>query len=566
LAFVLFQILISQKTWVMKKIFCLLLISFVIAVQVTAQCWSKVSAGGMHTLALKNDGSLWAWGNNFYGQLGDGTNSNKTYPVQVGNSTDWTFVYASTGFLSLALKSNGTLWAWGQNFYGQLGNGTNTHSNIPVQVGSDNDWLMISPGNDYVLAIKTNLTLWAWGLNSVRQLGDGSTTNRNVPIQIGTDNDWTWVDGGFQTSLAIKNNGSLWAWGVNDAGLFGNGTTGTFSDVPLQVSTTNDWATLSASGHVMAQKTDGTLWAWGYNDAGQIGNGSTTNQLNPVQIGTDTDWDEVIAGGSFTLALKNDGSRWHWGSNVFGQYGNGAFFPASLVPAQLPFPTDWQSISVADATAFGIRTGFNLWGWGAGVFGNIGNGSTSNTAAPVQIDCGSTLPVTWLSVTGSIKNNNAEIKWATASETNTSHFEIQHSTDGIHYTKAGTVTAAGNSSITSNYNFTHTSVIKGRNFYHIKQVDMDGRFSHSSVIVINADREQQSISIAPNPAGSFIHVISNSSKPALARIYNMQGKIVLQQQLSAAQQQISIAALPAGVYQLQLQTNEGITTASFIKQ
>lgn len=552
----------------MKKIFYLLVFLIATNSQINAQCWAKVSAGSLHTLALKNDGTMWAWGSNFSGCLGDGTNTIRTTPVQAGSASDWTSVFASTGSFSLALKSNGTLWAWGNNSFGQLGNGTNTDSYVPLQVGTDNDWLMISPGNDYVLALKTNLTLWAWGINNARQLGDGSTTNSSIPIQIGTDNDWTWVDAGYQTSLAIKSNGSIWAWGVNDNGIFGNGSSGTFSAVPLLVSTTNDWATLSASGHVMARKTDGTLWAWGSNSEGELGDGTTTGRLSPVQIGTDTDWEEVIAGGGFTMGLKNDGSRWYWGNNTFGQYGNGTFFPATIVPVQIPFPTDWEIISVSDVTAFGIRTGSDLWGWGGNAFGNIGIGTTANSAFPAQVNCNSVLPVTWLSVNGQLQNGNAIIQWATASENNSSHFEIEHSTNGVNYTKAGTINAAGFSSNTSDYSYTHIQPVAGKNYYRIKQVDRDGKFSYSRIITLINKKEQNILVVTPNPAQHIIQVNTNIGGPGTIRIYSIQGKLLQQQPVTPGNQQqhIDISKLPAGIYILQMQTSEFLKTKSFLKQ
>lgn len=552
----------------MKKIFYLLTILFTTSVHTNAQCWAKVSAGSLHTLAIRNDGTLWAWGDNFWGELGDGSNTNRTKPVQVGTATDWTFVHASTGPLSLALKSNGTLWAWGKNFWGQLGNGTNTHSNVPVQVGTDNDWLIVSPGNDYVLATKTNRTLWAWGINNTAQLGNGSYVNSNIPIQIGADNDWAWVDAGFETSLAIKSNGSIWAWGNNFNGIFGNGTTGTNSNVPIEVSATNDWATLSASSHVMARKTDGTLWAWGYNSEGQLGDGTTTDKLSPVQIGTDTDWDDVVAGGIFTMGLKNDGSRWYWGHNGFGQYGNSTFFPATLVPVQLPFPTDWESISVSDATAFGIRTGSNLWGWGSGTFGNIGDGSTSNNAVPSQISCISVLPVTWLSVNGQFQNGNAIIHWATASETNTDKFEIEHSTDGITYNKVGTAAAAGNSSSARQYRFIHPSPVSGKNYYRIKQIDSDGRFTYSSIIVLKNSDTRSSLIIAPNPVQAEVILYFNEPGRKTIQLFNMKGALLYTEKINVTNSRhaINMVNMASGIYLLHVNTVKGNETYKIIKQ
>ncbi len=551
----------------MKKTFYLMLMMITTAIQINAQCWAKISAGSIHTLAIKNDGTLWAWGNNAFGQLGNGTTTNRTFPVQVGTDNNWSSVYASSGSYSLAVKSNGTLWAWGQNWFGQLGNGTNTDAAVPVQVGTDNDWLIVSPGHEYVLATKTNKTLWAWGINNVAQLGNGSYVNSNSPAQIGTDNDWTLVDASFETSMALKANGSIWAWGNNFNGIFGNGTTGTSSNVPVQVSTTNDWSTFSVSSHVMAKKNDGSLWAWGYNADGQLGDGTTTEKLSPVQIGTGTDWDTVIASGNFTLALKNDATLWHWGNNTFGQYGNGTWFPTSLVPLQNPSYTDWETISVNDATAFGIRTGSALWGWGAGSFGNIGNGTNVSSNTPTPISCNTVLPVTWLFINAVRQNNEALIKWGTASESNTVVFEIEHSINGTNFSTTGTVTSAGNNSTGKTYSFQHRKPAAGINYYRVKQIDADGRYSFSAVVKIK--NENSSIVISPNPAQDHIQIsLQQLPGKAVLSIYNQQGQTVLQQALPAntLQSTINIAKLPSGMYTAQILSGAGSNTFTFIKQ
>lgn len=178
------------------------------------------------------------------------------------------------------------------------------------------------------------------------------------------------------------------------------------------------------------------------------------------------------------------------------------------------------------------------------------------------------LPVSWLSVNGKIQNNNAIIEWATATENNSSHFEIEHSSNGLSFTKAGAVTAAGNNNSISRYSFTHFSPATGKNYYRIKQVDLDGKYNYSRVIVLNSNIPVNTLQVSPNPAHDFINVNINIIKPALLRIYNMQGKMVQQLLFTPGNQQrsIDISALPVGMYQLQLQTNEGMKTKSFIKQ
>jgi len=224
--------------------------------------WAQVSAGYDHSLAVKTDGTLWAWGDNSSitsgsGELGDGTVTNRSSPVQIGVLTNWARV--SAGFIfSLAVKTDGTLWAWGGNGSGQLGDGTRTHRSSPVQVGSLTDWSEISASDGvtapFSLAVKTDGTLWAWGSNGSGQLGDGTTTNRSSPVQVGSLTNWAQVSAGFDHSLAVKTDGTLWAWGSGSGGLLGDGTR-TYKSSPVQVGSLTSWGQVSASGeHSLALK------------------------------------------------------------------------------------------------------------------------------------------------------------------------------------------------------------------------------------------------------------------------------------------------------------------------
>ncbi|MEO8065912.1 MAG: GLUG motif-containing protein [Candidatus Doudnabacteria bacterium] len=288
--------------------------------------WISVSAGERFVLAIKDDGTLWAWGNNFSGQLGQGDNIPLSFPTQVGADTDWQSVSAGSAH-SLAIKTDHTLWAWGDNSSGQLGQGDTVNLSDPTQVGADTDWQSVSAGTGHSLAIKTVGTLWAWGDNENGQLGLADNDPRDIPIQVGIGTLWQSVSAGAAHSLAIKTDQTLWAWGDNSSGQLGLADNDP-RNIPIQVGIGTLWQSVSAgprSSHTIALKSDNTLWAWGFNETGQLGLGDAVARNTPIQVGIGADWQSISAGEANTIALKSDNTLWVWGHNDFGQIGLGDF-------------------------------------------------------------------------------------------------------------------------------------------------------------------------------------------------------------------------------------------------
>jgi alpha-tubulin suppressor-like RCC1 family protein len=347
--------------------------------------WMAIAASSwLHSIALKSDGTLWAWGDNSSGQLGDGTFTNRSTPVRVGTDTNWVAITAGYYRHNLALKSDGTLWAWGDNWDGQLGDGTTADRTTPVRVGTDTNWTAITAGWEYTIALKSDGTLWAWGDNYSGQLGDGTTVNRTTPVRVGTDTNWVAIEAGGVHTVALKSDGTLWAWGDNYFGQLGDGTTITRT-TPVQIGTDTKWVAISAGwDDTIALKSDGTLWAWGFNDCGQLGDGSTTNRTTPVQIGTDTKWKAIAAGGYHTIALKSDGTLWAWGGNWDGQLGNGST-PNLTTPVQIGTDTKWSAIAAGGWHTMALKSDGTLWTWGDNEDGQLGDGTTTNRTTPVQI-------------------------------------------------------------------------------------------------------------------------------------------------------------------------------------
>ncbi len=347
----------------------------------------QIAAGGNHTLYLREDGLLLAWGYNAYGQLGDGSTENRTMPVRINESKLWTGVAAGYNY-SAAIDQIFALWSWGSNNGGQLGDDSTTQRNTPVRIGND-AWSWIAPAKysrPYTMGLKSDGTLWGWGLNSAGQLGDGTTTQRTSPGPSGTDNDWVTVAAGGTHTVAIKYDGSLWAWGSNTLGQLGDGTT-TSQTAPVQITRHTDyvWVSVSAgASHSVGLRSDGTLWAWGSNYYGQLGDGTTTNQNVPVQVGTDTTWFAVAAGVSHTIALKSDGTLWAWGSNSAGQLGDGTT-TNSNVPIHIGQDKTWTAVSAGGSHSAAIASDGGVWAWGANNYGQLGDGTTVNKTAVVRV-------------------------------------------------------------------------------------------------------------------------------------------------------------------------------------
>jgi alpha-tubulin suppressor-like RCC1 family protein len=304
---------------------------------------AAVAAGEGYTLALKPDGNLWAWGDNSYGQLGDGTTAQRSTPIQV--QTEVAAVAAHYRH-SLALKPDGSLWVWGWNSYGQLGDGTTTDRLMPVQVLTE--VAAVTSGSQHTLALKTDGSLWAWGWNNYGQLGDGTATDRLMPVQVLTE--VAAVAGGGDHTLALKTDGSLWAWGDNNYGQLGDGTA-TARLMPVQV-LTEVAAVAAGAAHSLALKIDGSLWAWGSNYFGELGDGTTTDRWMPVQVLTEVA--AMTAGNSHTLARKTDGSLWAWGYNTQGQLGDGTTThspsPVSVIGFEGPPLTTYADFTVTNIT------------------------------------------------------------------------------------------------------------------------------------------------------------------------------------------------------------------------
>ncbi|GAB2857631.1 hypothetical protein GCM10027277_27560 [Pseudoduganella ginsengisoli] len=357
--------------------------------------WDAVSANGNHTLALRGDGALYAWGFNRQGQLGDGTNLDHASPTLVTPPAKvklpWKQV-AQGEFHTLAVDSDGILWGWGFNQNGQLGDGSLVDKTTPVQIGTIK-WSQIAAGKSHSMGIDKDGALYAWGRNANGQLGDNTRSDRLVPTKItvlvtGKALTWSSIAAGGSHSMARALDGSLYVWGGNAKSQLGNGAT-TDLLVPFKLSTgTASWASVAAGGtHSLAVQTNGTLWAWGDNSSGQLGVATTNTAVTataPTQVGTATTWSKIAAGLAHSLAVRTDGTLWGWGANSNGQVGNGSTVNVGA-PVQIGTDINWVTVEAGNAHSAALQKDNSVWLWGRNTEGQLGNGTQADVTAPAVL-------------------------------------------------------------------------------------------------------------------------------------------------------------------------------------
>jgi alpha-tubulin suppressor-like RCC1 family protein len=372
-----------EKNIILKKI---ILVSFLLLLNqlANAQCWSQIATGENHTLAIRPNGTLWAWGKNDYGQLGDGTTTNRLSPVQVGSTNDWLTV--ATGYNhNLAIKFDGTLWAWGANAQGQLGDGSTIQQSTPIQIGTSSNWYRIAAGNEHSLAVQTNGTLWSWGDNAQGQLGR-LVGNNQIPVQVGSSTNWIHIAAGLAHSLCIKTDGTLWGWGGNGNGQLGLGNTMAVS-TPQQVGTANTWMHIAAGKlHSLAIQTNGTLWGWGNNVNGQLGLSGNSLVYLPTQIGSNTNWTKISAGSDHSIGVTADLLVHVTGNNAYGQLGSNTLINSSVFSIPYFFyPNGFVEVSAGGNHTATLLGNGELFLWGSNAKGEIGDATVVNKLTPTLI-------------------------------------------------------------------------------------------------------------------------------------------------------------------------------------
>lgn len=359
---------------------------------------SQVTAAGSHSCARKADGTAWCWGAN-NGGLGDGSLIERYTPLRLTALGNTVASIAAGAGQTCARKADGTAWCWGDNTFGQIGDGTDTSRHTPVPVATlGTSVAQIGAGLIHTCARKTDGTVWCWGDNSLGQIGDGGSGGAFSPVPVAGLTGVGAISLGTYHSCARKLDGTVWCWGYNFTGQLGDGTT-IQRNAPVQVVGLAGAVEVAAGHtHSCARKSDGTVWCWGNNQDGELGDGTTVQRLTPVPVtALGTNAAELSAGGSFggvsdppfggafTCARKIDGTLWCWGRNTRGQLGDGTTVSRTTPGQVTALGNAVAEVSAGATQACALKTDGTFWCWGHSPNGGLGDGTALQRLQPVLV-------------------------------------------------------------------------------------------------------------------------------------------------------------------------------------
>ena len=549
-------------------------ITFIMSAALLLNSWlsfsQTISGGGTYSLSICNDNTVRAWGQGFYGELGNGTNSGSLTPVQMSGLTGITAVAA--GWIhSVVLKNNGTVWVCGDNGQGQLGNGTLVDANIPQQVSGLTGVTAVAAGRIFTAALKNNGTVWNWGnLN-----GSGQTT---TPVQVAGLTGVIAITCGGYHFLALKNNGTVWGWRENIWGQLGNGAIAPISTPVQMTGLTDVIAIAGGDSYSLALKNDGTVWAVGNNMYGQLGNGSTGGNITTAfQIPSLSGIVAITSGSLSSYALKNDGTMWAWGYNDYGELGLGDTLHRTS-PTQITGLTGITAIEAGMQHCFVLKNDGTVRGWGYNSAGQIGNGTATNSNIPMLVNslcpvsqgCNANFtmyPDAFIAHTYWIVNYSSgtsplhyDWNWGDGSPHDTIAYPSHTYATGGFYSICLTITdSTGCSSYYCNTD-------------SLARIDVSNAMVYVNVIApvgIPENTSVSSLSVYPNPDSGEIQLTTGIGQAAikLIEIYDLLGEVVLQVSLHGESKAIlNVDALPAGVYfVVVMDTENNLVTKKIVK-
>ncbi|UQZ85942.1 Regulator of chromosome condensation (RCC1) repeat protein [Paenibacillus konkukensis] len=352
----------------------------------------KLAAGGdSFSLALKSDGTVWAWGDNASGKLGDGTTAEKLTPNQVPSLNNVIDIAAGSNH-SMALKSDGTVWAWGSNQYGQLGDGTKVNKKTPTQIPSLNSVISIAASGSNSYALKSDGTLWVWGTGSNKTGLGTATGNNTVPVRVHNVTNIVKFAVGYGHASATSQDGTIWMWGDGANGQIGDGAM-EHRPEPVIIDFPNAAMVEPGSIATLGLKTDGTVWNWGACLASEIVECSSSSIKVPTQKAGIDNVSFVSSNGGRAAVIKNDGTLWAFGNNTSGYLGigqqtNNSSYktPHQVVTSDLVTPlTGVKSVEVGQSHSLAIKNDGTVWSWGRNAEGQLGTGDKTRAYYAVQV-------------------------------------------------------------------------------------------------------------------------------------------------------------------------------------
>ena len=350
------------------------------------QSFIAVSAGSSHTCGVTAAGTAYCWGENPFGQLGDGTTTERLTPAPVAEVASFVDVSALGARHTCGLTAAGAAYCWGQNQYGQLGDGSTTSRLTPVPVAGGLSFVALSAGTLHTCGVTAAGAAYCWGGNTNGQLGDEPVqpSDRLTPSPVAGGLTFASVSARRFYSCGVTVEGAAYCWGDNEDGQLGDGTTDQRL-TPARVAGSVNFTSLSAGGlHTCGLTAPGVVYCWGSNPFGQLGDGTTTQRSTPVQVASQVSFTAVSAGGSATCGLAAAGATYCWGDNGFGQLGEGTT-TQQMTPVPVAGELSFAVLSAGGSHACGLAAAGIAYCWGSNRFGALGDGTTTDRHMPTRV-------------------------------------------------------------------------------------------------------------------------------------------------------------------------------------
>jgi len=595
----------------MKKVVSILFIGMLIIFNTLFAGDSYIGTGCManHSISTHDNGTVYTWGRNIEGQLGDNSTTQRNTPVAIYTSgvlSGKTITAVAAGYYhSLALASDGTVYAWGDNAQGQLGdNNYPTDSDVPVAVDmsgvlSGKTITAVAAGMYHSLVLASDGTVYSWGLNSEGGLGDNSTVRRNAPVAVDTSGvlsgkTITAIAAGMYHSIALASDGNVYTWGDNNYGQLGNNFTAD-TDVPVAVYTSGVLSdktitAIAGGGYFsLALDSDGAVYAWGYNFYGQLGDNSTTQRKIPVAVYNSgvlsgKTISAIAAGRNHSLAMDSDATLYSWGNNANGQLGDNNSPTVSDVPVTVDMSGVLSGKTITTIAAgmyhsLVLASDGTVYSWGDNVYGQLGdNNNPTDSDVPVQVinsdNSDFVLPIELESFTADYSKGAVNISWKSATETDNAHFLIYRNDDVI-----ASIEGAGTSSEPHNYTYTDNTLIPGESYAYmladVSYANVETKYSNKVVTIVIPENDiPQELSLEANYPNPFnpktvirLHYAENCN--SVINIYDVQGILVEQLfngPIEAGSYELTwnAADMPSGVYIVRMTAGDFVASQKVV--